>query len=354
MELTLEQMNEARKAIGAAPLDKLPTGQVADQTTTTDTTENKEEKIVDKTLETTPKVESGITDEQLLELLKGRNINVSSLDELKPKAETKTPEQIQEEKEAARLSFALNKGLFNKKEYESFITDNSTKENLVFSQYVQEAKKEDPEVTDKELQTEFTEKYGLFAEPGTRKHKRGQREIELLADRILKNKYSKIYSAETVFTQYEIEQNAKAEKEKNILSKTPVYKKDIEDIFAGLKKITTKFSDTESVETEMMEESINRMKANFLKPEFIQSQIEAGFTKEQIKNQAYLSLVGENLPYLMQEHAKQELLKQQKGTKGIVPPTTAVAKAIQDRKLTKDQEVMFEEYQKSLPKAVAN
>jgi hypothetical protein len=302
---------------GQEPLTELPAIPVTEdgengQSTTTDKAEEDKNK-------THLNTEVSITDDAVLKYLQGKGITVNSLDDLnKPITETDLAKQA-EDRENAKLSYGLNKGLFNRKTHEQFILDKSNKQQLVFAQYYQDAKKEDPELTDEDIRAEFSSKYGLDAEPDTRKYKRGQQEIDILSDIILKNKYHNIYKLDNEYDTYEKQTLEQQSFQKKLLNEAPSFKKSVDDVFSELKKITTKFSDDESYEVEVLDDALNSLKEKFLDKNFVAQKIAQGYTKEEIKDIAFNALLSQNWPVFAQEIVKQALYKHQKGVKGITP-----------------------------------
>lgn len=358
MALDLEKINIARKSQGLEPLLELPKEKKESPEGKT-AEEIEAERLAletdkNKSLNSGNSLPGELDDAALLALLEKRGVKVSSLEELKPKEAQKTPEEILEERDNQKLTYAIGKGLFNKKEYESFISDNNDKENLVYANYYAEAKKDDPELTDEDIEAEFKSKFGLDAEPGSRKHKRGAKEINLIAGEILKTKHNKIYDAENKYSSYENETKTEADRRRSIASKTPDYVKTVNEVFSSLSKIAGKFDDQESYEVTMVADSIEQAKKDFLTPEFVEKQILAGLSKEQIEVQARSVIVNKNLPYLLREHAKQILDKHKAGTKGIVPLGEKKKETDLNKKvLTKEQQLIYDEYLASQPKEKA-
>jgi hypothetical protein len=342
MALTLESVNKGRIAQGLPPLDKLATDTTVIDKKPEGSEENKDGEAEKKPTPDTKTAEGGeLTDDQLLELLGKRGVTVKSLDELKQKPASKSPEEEASEKETAKLTYGLQKGLFKKSEYESFIADNNAKENLVFSNFAAEAKADDPTLTDDEVMAEFKEKYGLDSEVGTRKHKRGAKEINVIANELLKSKYSKIYDADNKFSAFEQEQVSNATYSQNILAKTPDYKKNIEDAFAAVKIIN---------DVAIPEEAITKLKNRFLEPAFIENGVNRAYTKEQIADQVRAAVVTDNFSYILEKHADAVLLAKKAGTQGIIPPgERRKDPPAPTKKLTDNQKLMYEEYQKNYP-----
>jgi hypothetical protein len=323
MGQTLEQLNAVRRMKGEEPLTELPaTDAPAAVPENQPENENKPPVIEQKEEpkpQPTPAAIPELSDAAVLEYLKkNKGLTVASLDDLNKPVEN-DPEKAAEDRENAKLSYGLNKGLVNRKTHEQFILDRSNKQQLVFAQYYQEAKKEDPELTDEDIQTEFAAKFGLDTEPATRKHKRGLQEIEILGDIILKNKYQNIYKLDGEYEAHEKSTTSQRQFEQKILSEAPNYKKAVDDVFGELKKVTTKISDDESYEVEVLDEAIAGLKEKFLDQNYVAQMISQGYTKEGIKEVAFSALLNQNWPLFAKEMINQALLKHQKGVKGIIP-----------------------------------
>ncbi len=135
-------------------------------------------------------------------------LGVTDLSELVKKSEIKkepTTEEIEaakDQRENEKIAFALKNNKFSKKEYESFISDSKDFKGLVYNQYAKEQLELDPTLTADDIKSEFDLKFGLDEEEGSRKYKRGLKEIGLLAENILKQNYSKIYGIDSEYTAY--------------------------------------------------------------------------------------------------------------------------------------------------------
>lgn len=316
MPQTLEQINALRRMKGEEPLTEMPT---EEGNNNQPTEENKPAVVAKEDDKNKEVVIPEINDDAVLKYLQQKGLSVNSLEDLnKPATEADLAKQA-DDRESAKLTYGLNKGLFNRKTHEQYILDKSNKQQLVFAQYYQDAKKEDPELTDEDIQAEFASKYGLDSEPNTRKFKRGQQEIDILSDIILKNKYQNIYKLDNEFDTYEKQTTTQKAFERKLLSEAPVFKKHVDDVFGELKKITTKFSEEESYEVEVLDEALNSLKEKFLDNDFVAQKISQGYTRDEIKDIAFNALLSQNWPVFAQEIVKQALYKQQKGVKGIVP-----------------------------------
>lgn len=257
-----------------------------------------------------------LSDEQLLKLLEKKGIKAATLADLTQK-EVVDPEKEKEDREIAKLTYGLNKGKFTKKQYDSFVSDKNDPKNLYYAKYHAEAKAEDAALTDEEIEQEFIAEHGLDADQKSRKYKNGQEKISLMADKLLRDKYGNIISIDQEYEAYDKQQRSKADFEKKVIASAPVYKKDLQDVFKDLKKITTKFEDGQEYEVAALDESIKSIEETMTEPKFVASQIGNGYTKENLKKTAWLLFLDSNLPYLLKEVANQHLNKHAAGTKGI-------------------------------------
>lgn len=322
MAQTLEQINAVRKRLGQEELTELP-GAKPDETpeSAAKAEEPKPDESAPPVAKAEPKKEAEpeLNDEAVLKYLQGKGLSVNSFDDLnKPVTEADLQRQA-EQRENEKLSYGLNKGMFNRKTHEQFILDRNNKKDLVFTEYYHSAKKEDPSLSDEDIQAEFASKFGLDAEPNTRKHKRGEQEIEILGDIILKNKYPNIFKLDSEYDFFENATKQQREFEQKVAKGAPLFKKDVEDVFSELKKVTTKFSDDESYEVEVLDDALNSLKEKFFDKNFVAQKISQGYTKEELKDIAFTALLKENWPIIAKEMINQALLKNQKGVKGIVP-----------------------------------
>jgi hypothetical protein len=320
--MDLEAVNSMRKLQGMELLTELP--KEGDATLTPEQIEAK--RVADeaakaeadkKNLNKGENTDPELSDEQLLKLLANKGITAASLEALRTPPPPADPVKVAEQREADELAYLLSKGLITKKEYDGFVSDSSDNQAFVYAQYHAEQKAEDPALTDEEIQAEFDLKYGLLEKPDSRQFKRGVKEINTLAEVYRKQKYSKIYDGKTAFSTYEKDTTTAKAEESKVLAAAPVYQKDVEEIFTELKKIPVKFSDTESIEVDAMEGSLDLFKAAVLKPDFIRKKILAGYTKAELKEEIFAGFLYKNFPAIAQQVANQHLQKHAAGTRGI-------------------------------------
>lgn len=366
MELNLETVNKMRAAQGLEPLTELPGAGgavtetpeeieakrlLAEKGGAVETPEQLEAKR--KAAEEKAKENPELSDEQLLKLLNGRGIKVDSLETLKAPIEQVDPVKLAEKRDADELAFGLTKGLFNKKEYEQFVADTQDPQDFVYAQYHAEAKAEDPELTDDDIQAEFLQKYGLNLAAESRQYKRGVKEINTLANVLLKEKYGKIYDAKGAFSAHEESAKTTSDRQKKIADAAPAYKKDLDEVFAEMKKIPFKFGDTDTYEVDTVEASLNEIKSYMQEDKYALPKIEGGYSKEALKAEAFATFLYKNFPTIAQEVANQHLKKHMAGVRGI-PLLGGSSQKQETVELTESQKKMVEMYKQQKEKETAN
>ena len=127
------------------------------------------------------------------------------------------------------------------------------------------------------------------------------------------------------------------------MTEAPIFKKHVDDVFSDLKKITTKFSDDESYEVEVMDEALNSLKEKFLDNNFVAQKISQGYTRDEIKDIAFNALLSQSWPVIAKEIVKQALYKQQKGVKGITTVGPQQKQQV-DVSLTEQQQTVLNRY----------
>lgn len=349
-ELTEEQKLAKQKEIddAAAETERLrieaegKTGDDADKNkeitpapTKTELTKEEKEAIAKEFL--------GVTD--LSELVKKSEI---------PKAEP-TKEEIEaelEKREGNKIAYALQQGKFTDKELKAYIADSNNPHDLVFQQYAQSQKALDNTLTDAEIKEEFDEKYGLNQDEDSRKFKRGQEELNVLADTLIRKKHGKIIKFDDEYTSIEKEQLTQKQISEKLVLEAPKYKQTVEEIYTSLKKIPISLGKGEDYEIEMPDDILKSFKERELNTDFAASQIKNGYTKEGKAEAAKLALIYENLPMFIKSVAAKINEKKQAGAKGIPPIEGQQVKEV--KKLSAEQQKNLDEFEKVHGKAVAN
>lgn len=258
-----------------------------------------------------------LSDDEIMKIVAQKTgRNVSSWDDLKNK-EVVDEEKKKEERDSNKISWGLQNKIVSKKEYEGFISDSKDPIDLVFRHRLQEARKEDPTIDEKEFKEEFDEEFGLTSGEDTRRFKNGKKTLQHLAEGILKTTYSSIYQLENQYSSYESAETSKAEKFAKVKEGAPAYKKTIENIKGQLKKIKHQFSETDSIEVEALDETINEVVNMMSDPDWAAHQILKGYTEEELKDIAFTTVLKKDWPTIVNEISKQYLNRHAAGTKGI-------------------------------------
>lgn len=255
-----------------------------------------------------------LSDDALLALLHNRGIKAASLEDLKPKEDATA---VAEQREATELAFGLNKGLFNKKEYDEFVTDAKNLQEVVFGDFYDDTKKSDPDLTDEQILEEFNAKYGLDAEKGTRKYERGVKEMKERGALLVRDKHKKILGAKDAFSKHENENKVVTETNKKVTAALPAYKSDVDSIISGLKKFTIKMSEEDSFDVENADDQLTDIKNDLLNPDYYVPLLAKGYTKEQVQQTVTAGFIVKNFQTLMNTGAKKYLEKHAAGTHGV-------------------------------------
>lgn len=325
VELTPEQKSAIARFRGAEVVESTEKTQeqIDEEKTEADKilADQEKEKLLLKEKESQPPAVVEFTDEQLLEAVAKRSgRKITSWDELKPKPEEVDREKEAERREVDKLSFGLKKGLFNKKQYEGYISDRQNPIGLVYAAELNEAKKDDPEwdeEKEKEFKDEFDTKFGLNLDQSSSKHKRGQKQLGIIADTILRNEYSGIYSLEGEYGKHESESSKQKAIQDKILAGAPIYKQDVQDAVAKLSTIEIPFGGDEKYEVAVPKEILDSISNTLMDNDFVASKITQGYTKEEIGQIAHTMAVSQNFAVFAHEAAKQYMAKHEKGVRGI-------------------------------------
>lgn len=266
----------------------------------------------------TPAPDPVITDDILFAELSKRGIKATSLDDLRNREELDR-ERLAEERENEKLAWGLKNKKINKKEYEGYVAAVSDPEALVYQIRLQAAKKEDPALDEQTFRAEFEEEFGIDQPTTSRRHKNGQDTLQRIAEAALKHNFSSVYNLENEYSSFENSQKQLTAQQTKIKESAPAYKKTIDKVFSELKKVTTKFSDDDVYEVEVLEDSMAALKGQMSEPAFASQQIIAGYSEETLKEIAFTTLLRNNFPIIAKKIAEQHLKKHAAGLKGIPP-----------------------------------
>lgn len=295
-----------------------------------------------------------MSDSDLLAMVAKRSgREIKSWDELKPLPAPEDKKKIEDARDADKLSYGLQKGLFNKNTYESFIADSKDRIGLVYRAELEDAKKDDPtwdEEKEKEFKDEFDEKFGLTLDPTSPMYKRGQKRLAVISDSILKSTYAPIYNLDNEFDKYETGVNNQKQEQQKILSEAPMFKQDLHDVLEEISTVSSTMG-ADKFEIPVPKEIKDEVQELLLDQKFVTSQILKGHKKEELSLIALNIIKNQHFDYFMFEAAKKYREKHEKGTKGITQPGTLEKTGDQYESLTDNQKKAITYFQ---PKTVAN
>jgi hypothetical protein len=160
-----------------------------------------------------------ISEEVLLRQLAKKGINVSKVDDLKPKPAEQQQELTDTQKEEARKkkqdnmrAYGLQNGKVSSTELDEFARESAEpKDALALKLYKAERLAEMKEQnvpaedypSDQDMEHDFKEQYFLYAAEGDSKRKRAAKELETMSAAYLKARYKNVYGLEHDFDQHE-------------------------------------------------------------------------------------------------------------------------------------------------------
>ena len=302
------------------------------------------EKLAQKKLEEKhkeePKVKSidEASDEDLIKLLKGRGIEVEDLSKLKPVKSQEEIEKEKERREAEKVAYGLKNGLFTKKEYDAYNSDINDVEEVVFKDFAADELASDPELTPEEIKSRFEEKFNLNEPEGSPRRKRGEKELDIIARKLINEKHGKILSLDNAYDAYESEEKGRIAENNKILASAPVYKKDVEEVFSELATVTVPFSETESYEVEFPAEVVSELRNTLLQSDTAASNIKKGWDKNNIKETAYAAAIIKSFPSVVKAVAEKYLVAHAAGTRGVILPDGTTGKSGVPKKLSPEMQ----------------
>lgn len=300
-----------------------------------------------------------LTDDKILAYLKNKKgKEITSLDDfLNPKLELTEDQKAtaKQERENNKIAFGLQNNKFSTKELESYINDSKNPKDLVFAAYAKAQKENDVELTDTQIEEEFEDKFGLDQKEDSRAYKAGQLLLNNIAAKLINDKHSKILNLENDYSSFEKNTASQAEINAKIQTQSPIYKKEIEAIKNDVAKVSFKIGENVWA-TELPQESVDSTLSKMLSEEYVERQIKKGYTKEELTQVAQTSAIIENLPFLMQKYADEQILKKQAGSRGVLPNNGRNQKQIADGtgELTADQKKALDFYKEKFGTVGAN
>lgn len=263
--------------------------------------------------ETTVVAEEEVSDEALIKLLQKRGIAASSLEDLKPKAD---PAAEAEKRENKKITYALENNLISKKEYDSYITDASNTEALVYSNFAKEALEENSELTDAEIREDFEQTYALDSNQETLKYKRGQRLLAQEAEKLIREKHSKYFGIDSHFNEFEKTAAYSAKQAAKIKEQAPAYSKAVEDSIAELSSLNFKVGES-TYSIKVPASSFEEIRKAWNDKSVAEKNILSSLSKEEIKGAIEMTLLKGSMGQIISSIVGKELEAKAKGVRNI-------------------------------------
>lgn len=289
-----------------------------------------------------------LSDDELLAIASKRaGREIKSWDELKPQPTEDDKKKEQDKRNAEKLAYGLKQGLFNKNDYDSYVADNKDRLGLVYRAELAEAKKDDPdwdEEKEKEFKAEFDERFGLDQDPTSAKHKRGQRQIAVMADSLLKGTYGSIFTLDQTYDEHEKQTMARKQEQQKILSEAPVFKENVKAALQDLSTFKMNFGE-ESYDVKVSTEILNQVEQLLLDDKFVADQILRGKNKKEVISQvANGLLLTQHFNALSYEVAKQYRERHAKGVRGIPQNGRLDTEKVETPELTEKQKLALDHF----------
>lgn len=278
----------------------------------------------------TPEEESDIDESILLkQLSKKAGKEITSLDEFfNPKVElsAEDKEKQLQERENNKVAYALQNKIISKQEIESFIKDTGDLQSVAFEFYTQQQLSLDDTLSAKEIKESFEEEFAINADEDSKEYKKGQQNINFIANSIISKKHSKYLNLENTFSEYENKQNQESQRQQKILQLAPSYKKDVDAIITSISKIKVA-----GHEVELDVELLADYKSQMLNPKYSESVISQGWTLDNLETATRNHVILDNIDSIVSGILESEKLKYQAGQRGIVPPKNNTARLFDDK-----------------------
>lgn len=288
--------------------------------------------------ETPPPVAAELTEEQIIAFLKkNKGIDVKSLEDFVPKID---PVVEAEQKENKKIAYAFEKGLISRREYDAYVSDKANEQNVVYENYVADAKADDPDLTDEQIAESFAEEFSLSADPNSFKYKQGQKRLGIIAGKLMGDKHSKVLLIDSEFSNYETSIKQKEERLNKILSETPKYKSEVEAALTNHSKVKISLGENDEYEVALTENDYKTIKEAFLSQEQAEQMIGSGYSKEQLDMSIKMAIREANFDKIVKQITDQKLAKYAKGTQGI-PVLDGLKDVKVDVKKLTDKEIAY-------------
>lgn len=273
-------------------------------------------------------VEKEIDEEAVLKFLsKKGNKEITSLDALLNVPAILTEEEKTkqvEERESNKLAYALHNKLISESEIKSFIEDTGDLESVAYNFYAAQQLNIDQSLTDEAIRESFEETYGLDDTDKTSvRYKTGQAHIDFLANNIIAKKHAKYLGLENQYSSFETTENKKLQSQKEILSKAPFYKRDVE---AAAEKITS--VSIAGYNIQLDKEIVDMYKNQMLDPDYTKKAIANGYSLDEIESAMRNSALIDNIESIVSGILSADRLKNQAGSRGVIPQKNVSAQNV--------------------------
>jgi hypothetical protein len=268
----------------------------------------------------------------LLKKLQKINPNIKSLDDVKEVGtQAEDPEKLKKKRDNAKLKFALDNEKFTIEQYNSFQQDASKNtRQFLMEEFASHPSRKDwsQERIDKAFAKYWNEDVPEDADDVTKEISATRKsEMESEKERLLRKKYSSIYSLDKDFEAYEEDQRTQRDNAERTKATVKTYVDDVEKIIGETKSIKVKVrgedgKEDEDFETDFVvsEKVLDEVKKNFLSREtaslFI-GNYNADVVKESINTAVMQKVFHDSIGHVARLYASKRITDLKLGRKGM-------------------------------------
>jgi len=340
MSDTQQVLIDALKAEGGntpaaviAPVEATQNTETTTATPQAATTETTTETVVEA-----PKVE--MDDSSVLNYLKSKGLDYSSLDDLKQKPKEATAEEIaaqKEQEENDKFSWAI-KNVVSKNKYESYLSVVKDPLGAVLADAKKDALAADPDLDVEEFISEFKDKYGVDADENSVKFKQGKKAIETLAKELVREQFPEILTIDSKYNEHKSNVQKQAEVENTISKGLPLYAQKLQASIEKTKTFRINLGGDEVFEFNADPETIKDFVTEISKKENATNAILNNVSDATIDRELQVAYLTNNLPNILNSFKAKVIEAYEKERRGVLVGSNDFVKQVKRSDLTAQDE----------------
>lgn len=257
----------------------------------------------------TPK-EDEVSDEQLLALLKKRNISVSSLDELIPQPTEEELATAAAKRESEMLAYGLGTGKFKKEDYDAYQLAQANKIGVIKDELVTEMTEMFPDLSEEAILEKIAQYTFEHLDETDPMRLRREKELLAQAESKIKDKYKNIANLANDYDQHLQGLTNKTNNEQKVQAALPVYKADLSVALESLKGLTVSVNDTKNpandiqIPLSISDTNLEELRDAFMQTDIILGKVKTGYSQEQLQGEVLAAFKLQHWSRLVSQAAK--------------------------------------------------